>query len=420
ESVTIGGFSSKKVHVFDVTDPLAVKELSGEVKGKKKRGSSITVAPTDSGKRILIATTQVQSKQVTSVVANQPSNWRSPDTAADLVIITRRDLFPTIEPLKVARQQEGYRVALVDIEDIYDEFNFGNKSPQAIRDFLSYAKSNWSLAPKFVVLAGDASFDPKNYLGFGYNDSVPTKLIDTSEIETASDDWFTDFNNDGIADMVMGRLPIRNSAEANTIVSKLVHYDSGSDSGSALLVSDLSDGYNFEQENAKLQPILSSSYRVEEIKRGELGDEESRKRLITALNAGPRIVNYYGHGSINLLRGNLLTSEDAANLTNTNNLSLFTLMNCLNGYFQDAGGDSLAESLFKAEKGGAIAVWTSTGLTFANEQAKMNQQLYQLLFGESRGNLTLGEAVQKAKTATDDSYVRRTWVLIGDPTTRIR
>jgi hypothetical protein len=44
--------------------------------------------------------------------------------------------------------------------------------------------------------------------------------------------------------------------------------------------------------------------------------------------------------------------------------------------------------------------------------------LIPLLFdGKSR---TLGEATVKAKTATKDQDVRRTWILFGDPTTKLK
>jgi hypothetical protein len=70
-----------------------------------------------------------------------------------------------LEPLRQLRESQGLRVALIDIEDLYDEFSFGNKSPRAIKDFLASAKARWSRAPRFVLLVGDASFDPRNYLG---------------------------------------------------------------------------------------------------------------------------------------------------------------------------------------------------------------------------------------------------------------
>jgi hypothetical protein len=93
-------------------------------------------------------------------------------------------------------------------------------------------------------------------------------------------------------------------------------------------------------------------------------------------------------------------------------------MTCLNGFFQDVYSDSLAEALLKARQGGAVAVWTSSGLTDPDKQAVMNKELVRLLFNEE--SLTLGEAVKKAKTAVNDQDVRRTWILFGDPTTRLK
>jgi hypothetical protein len=93
-------------------------------------------------------------------------------------------------------------------------------------------------------------------------------------------------------------------------------------------------------------------------------------------------------------------------------------MTCLNGFFQAPYTDSLAEVLFKAEQGGGVAVWTSSGLTVPNEQALMDQELMRLLFGTEP--MPLGEAVRRAKAATTDQDVRRTWILFGDPTTKLK
>jgi hypothetical protein len=105
-------------------------------------------------------------------------------------------------------------------------------------------------------------------------------------------------------------------------------------------------------------------------------------------------------------------------LTNGVRLPFFVDMTCLNGFFQDLYSESLAEALLKAEEGGALAVWASSGLTEPESQSPMNQELIRLLFnGES---LTLGQATARAKTATNDQDVRRTWILFGDPTTRLK
>jgi hypothetical protein len=117
----------------------------------------------------------------------------------------------------------------------------------------------------------------------------------------------------------------------------------------------------------------------------------------------------------------LLTTTDAALLQNRERLSVYTLMTCLNGYY-DAGGVSLGEAMLKVEAGGAVAVWASSGMSLPAEQTRINQEFYRQLFGSSlRGSAPrLGEAAMRAKAAVTNAEVRRTWVLLGDPTMRLR
>jgi hypothetical protein len=92
-------------------------------------------------------------------------------------------------------------------------------------------------------------------------------------------------------------------------------------------------------------------------------------------------------------------------------------MTCLNGYFQYPYSETLAEALMKASGGGAIAIWTSSGLTEPDKQAVMNKELIKLLFG--REPITLGEAAARAKASVSDQDIRKTWILFGDPSQRL-
>src|SRR5262249_52253557 len=139
--------------------------------------------------------------------------------------------------------------------------------------------------------------------------------------------------------------------------------------------------------------------------------------LFAAIGRGEKLVNYAGHGSMNLWRGSLLTADEARAMQNEQ-LPVFVLMNCLNGYYVDAAGDALGEGLLKAEHGGAIAVWASSGLTEPQAQALMNAELYRALF-QKRGT-TLGEAIRQAKATTNNIDLRKTWILFGDPTLQLK
>ena len=110
------------------------------------------------------------------------------------------------------------------VQDVYDEQGFGDKSADAIRAFIKRARASWRVPPRFVLLVGDATFDPRNFLGNGDFDFMPTRLIDTAAMETASDDWFVDDNLDGVPDVALGRLPVRTSAQATAVVGKLLGY----------------------------------------------------------------------------------------------------------------------------------------------------------------------------------------------------
>lgn len=204
------------------------------------------------------------------------------------------------------------------------------------------------------------------------------------------------------------------------MVTKIITYDqerlAGGPVRGALLVAD----QGFETQTGEVGALLSPHTTVQTLSRSVIGNDSAmHTQIVDALNQGPTIVNYFGHGSIGVWTGaGLLDRPSASALTNGNRLSLFVMMTCLNGYSHDAAVDSLGETLLKDPQGGAFAVWASSGQTVPTGQTLMNEQLYQLLF--SNQATTLGDAVRQAKMATGDLDVRRTWILLGDPSMRLR
>jgi hypothetical protein len=137
-----------------------------------------------------------------------------------------------------------------------------------------------------------------------------------------------------------------------------------------------------------------------------------------SIDEGKLLVNYKGHGSVDLWKGSLSTVDDAACLDNGSPLPFVVDLTCINGFFQTPYVETLSEALLKAANGGAVAVWTSSGLTEPNGQAIMDEELILLLF--NGGKLTLGEETARAKAAVSDEDIRRTWILFGDPTTKLK
>jgi hypothetical protein len=234
-----------------------------------------------------------------------------------------------------------------------------------------------------------------------------------------------DFDDDGLPDLAIGRLPVQTKQEADALVSKIKGYRRSEPLSQALLVADRMEAgdYNFENGSDALGTLLPAPVGLQKVYRGQYGsDQEAKAALLGGINQGPLLVNYIGHGSVGIWRGDLLTLGDAEGLTNSAGLPFFVNMTCLNGYFQTPATDSLAEALLKRPEGGALAVWTSSGLTMPNEQALMNMELMRLLFPDTAKDkpLRVGEAARRAKAATTDTDVRRTWIFLGDPTIRLK
>ena len=406
--VAISGFSSPDVRVMDVSDPTRPTELVTSVMAA---GSSYTVTVNTPGATswlALYAFTRAAVLAPSSVAASRPSRWTEP-RAGEMVILSNALFTNALAPLVAARRQQGWSVQLVDLQDVYDEFGAGDKTPFAVRDFLQAIHGSWTLPPRFVLLVGDASFDPRNFLGKGDFDLAPTKLIDTQQMETASDGWFVDWNADGVEDIAIGRLSVRTASEASTVVGKIVGYGGAASlPHGGLFIADADEtGLSFEEDSRASAAAVSGLMPTTDFFLSQPSSTEAT--LLPLLDEGPFLVNYLGHGSVSVWDG-LFSGTDAAALTN-GPLSIYVSMNCLNGFFHDIYTESLAETLTKAPGGGAVAVWASSTLTSFDQQGVLDQA-----FVERLTRTSLGEAAMAAKRAITDVDAQRTWILFGDPT----
>ena len=252
QPIKVSGFTSNQITAVDVANPAQPIQLAGTIDGDTGN-YAISV---DGGKRRnLLVLTADKMLQPLSITANQPSTLTT-NAGGNFVIITHKDFAQSIQPLVALRQSQGYQVTVVDVEDIYDQFSYGVHSPYAVKDFLNWTYLHWPKQPQYVLLAGSATLDPRNYSGLGYLDFVPTKLINISSMETASDDWFVDFNDDGKPQMAIGRLPVRTATDADQVVSKIINYEHSGAPEGIVLVSDLNDGVDFSASNEQIKAMV--------------------------------------------------------------------------------------------------------------------------------------------------------------------
>jgi hypothetical protein len=416
DQVVVGGFGASQVRMVDVTDPSSPQELT--VAPSQSAGTFAATAP-GTGQRTILAFGADAVGAADSLTLHKPAHLAPFVGPADTILITTAGMMKAVTPLMNFRKSQHLLVKAFDIQQVYDTFSFGEKDPQAIKDFLSATQSA-NHPPHYVLLVGDASYDPRNFLGNTPDpDLVPTKLVDTEFFQAASDGWFVDFGNPGENQLAIGRLPGEQPEDVIAEVSKIIKYERSPIGHSFVITSDAEQG--FIDGSASLVSKLPPGSTTTTLTRA--ADSSNRSQLLAAINGSPDVVNYIGHGSIDFWAGSKLgdgwlTGADSAHFTNSKHPAFFVLMTCLNGYFVDPQVESMAESLLRAD-GGAVAVWASSGITVPSGQVEANQALYDLLFGSSPPP-AIGDAVRQAKAASSDPDVRRSWNLLGDPETHLR
>lgn len=418
-NLQIAGFTNPAIRAFDITDPLNISELSGKISvadGAYQIALNLALSAQPQRTILAFATDAVSSPS--SLAPHAPSSLDDRRSGADIVMISHPDFVSSLAPLVQLRESQGHRVQIVTTDQVFDEYNFGERSPFAIRAFLQDAATHWSRKPQSVLLVGGASFDPRNYLGLGYFDFVPTRMIQTAAFKTASDDWLTDFQQNGYTTIPTGRLPVRTAADADLAVSKIVNYEQRASAGSwnsqAVFIADQNADSNFSSAASAAASNLPAGISSTRLFTDGLDPATARAQILSALNGGALLVNYDGHGAEQQWSfSDIFDTNDAQSLTNGGRLPVYLLMDCLNGFFQDIYVQSLAESILLAPNGGGVAVWASSGFTQQPPQATMDQALLRQF--QLHPNNSIGRLILDAKSGTTDSDVRRTWILFGDP-----
>jgi hypothetical protein len=413
---TISNFASANIRVFDLTYPDNPALLTGLTVTNNSGNFSVTL-PSNRG-RSVFATEDSAILSPVSVAANSPSTWSTAAHNGELVIVTWGGWLAEANTWANYRRAQGLTVEVVDIEDIYDEFGYGTLSSSSMTDFFKFAKDNWQTAPNYVLLLGDFSYDYRNYENRAFQNYIPSKRVDTLYEETGSDEALCDFNNDGLAEIAIGRIPARTAAQVTQAFNKMSTFESslGTAFGrGALFVSDLNDTYDFEGLNSRVATQLPPSIPKTYLNRSTT----TKPQMLGNLNLGYYVVNYSGHGAAGSWNGEWINLTDAAALTNAPNYTIFNMLTCMNGYFLRTDFDSLGEALLKAQNGGAVAVWASTGKTTPDVQEVLATRFYNQL--NAGVMIRFGDLVKDAKqNVTGGRDVRLSWALLGDPTMKVR
>ncbi len=346
------------------------------------------------------------------------SEWHNDKLQADLIIITTEELAPSMSPLIKAREEQGLSVALVPVEEIYDEFGYGDASPESIRQFVAYAYENWQEpAPRYLFIVGDATTDPLGNLGDVPSNIVPSMIVPVQfSGETVSDSRLADIDEDMKPELAVGRWPVRTVKEVENLVNRTIAYERGQASKRVLFAADGS-----EPRFSSTASLLSDSSGLPE-EYVELLQSPSAEEITAKLNEGSWLTTYVGHGSISRWGKEGIFELDAVNDLVTESPPIILQLTCLTGLFSHPQEISLAEAMLNHPHGPVLTV-AATSLTLSGHQEPFAKELLQRL--QDPNIVRIGDAFQGAKLALDIESstglreVSDTFALFGDPSTII-
>ncbi len=418
--------SSGGISVYDVTTPASPVFLNAP----ELNGATVSFNNTAGSQRFHAAA----GSAIRNPAALRVPTALSGATGANYLIISHPSFLSSVTPLRDWRVGRGLQVVVEDVQAIYDAYDGGRASADAIAAYIANAYATWSPRPTYVLLVGDGTYDPKRYRANTTTTYVPPLLavVDPWLGETASDNRYAAVDgSDNLPDLALGRLPVNSVAEAQAVVSKIVSYEQAPAGGLwgilSLFAADNADGAGdfpaasdaliaahllppFHASEAYFSPVPTSAL------------TETRRMITATVNAGLGLLVYNGHASMRQWAGERLFHMDDANqLTNGGRLPVVLSMTCFTGSFHDAGLSTLDESLVRRVGGGAVGTWGPTGLGIASGHDSLADGFLTRVYVNRQPDVGAAILAGKLELAGTGQYLDLidTFTWLGDPATRV-
>ena len=423
--LNLSGFGDEPVLVFSPTDQrlFELTPTAGRV--------AFTDQPSRAPVYWAVASSAARTPAAFSV--DQSSNWAATSHEADYVVITTPFLRASAEAFAAYRRMHnGHRVVIVEVQDLYDQFDYGRPTPLAIRRFV-HQMQRWRTPPRYLLFWGDAL-----YAG---NKRISKLARPAWEVisygKASSDGWFAmqyGGPEDWTETVAIGRVSIRDNETGVNFVQKLQNYESQplGDWQKRMLVLV---GGRGSGEQATLQSFVQPWARraiaaptgmdtLNFFRDSEAPlDASFQDTLRLALRQGASWLTYFGHS---FAVGWEIVTDQPEDFDNAQRLPLAISLGCRTGAF--AGGRSvqadtpvLAEKLVTESPNGAIAHWGSSGLGSVTASRDLGDLMHELVFTDTLR--TIGEIFQEVKRryAIRGPSLRdlTQFGLIGDPATRL-
>lgn len=349
----------------------------------------------------------------------------------DAVFISHKNFISQAERLAEYRRNTlGFKVEVIDVEDIYKEYNFGKKSPHAIKKFLKFAYEKRGLS--HVMLFGDASWDARQVL----NNSISIDWVPTFGYP-ASDWWYAclEGEDDLKPELILGRLPVNHIVHAQNYIDKAIEYENTPEMPWMKNFLFLTAGYD-SSETYRWASLIKTNYHDNILKPELCGTYNSILKdyngasssiqggeIRTAINQGALWTIYIGHAAAEILA---MDGWGVGKLNNKGRYGILSTVSCNVGAFAEPHliASRLEEYILEQDKGFVSATGASfTG--FIGQHNNIVSRMISALADTNKKMRFMGDLMfyGKMNLSVEGPYDRitlYTYTLFGDPLVRVR
>jgi len=441
--------TNSNTSVWDITDPLTPKTQEANT-----TAGSLSFGVTSTELKTFVAFDRSGSFPTpTAIGAIKPQNVHGIDEV-DMIIIYPEVFESAAQQLATHRESQSQLIVrIVEIGQIFNEFSSGRVDPSAIRDFakMLYDRNDQF---RYLLLMGDGSFDYRNIYGENELNDNNQNLIPVYETNNSmspingypSDDYYALLSDDeggdqllGAMDIAIGRLPVRNLAEAQIAVNKIINYDTNPNTlgdwrNRITFVADDEDTNRHISDADKIAQDITANYQnfnVDKIyfdayQQVSTAGGEKYPAASNAINAnmfkGLLVMNYLGHGGWKgWSQERVMGINDIKSWTNGNTLPLFVTATCSFSGYDEPTLTTGGEEVFLNEKGGAVALFSTVRAVFATSNFRLTKEVFETIFEKENNQFrTIGEVLRTSKNGSSASPENsRKFTLLGDPSMKL-
>jgi hypothetical protein len=342
------------------------------------------------------------------------------------LIITPDAYYTSLLPFEQWKSKTGIQTKVVLFSDIGS-----NPSYSDIRDFLLNTYTNWEHPPDYFLAIGDAGIFPVKYTSD--SSGFPGMY--------ANDNYYVslDYAGDVFPDIHHGRLPIQNSFQLETMINKIINYESNpymtetSWYKEGVMVACDQFPTQIATKNRVLADLLQYGYQhVDSFYATHYWSTNQISDAITnAVNSGRSFVNYRGTGwdqGWYASFGYIYHVSHVQGLNNGRKLPIVTSIGCGVAKFDEYNcyGEQWMRNGTPTSEKGAVSFYGPTWNTHTRHNNRLDRGLYVGFLKE--GLPTLGEAGTRAKLYMYDicgmsdttATQMNEYLILGDPTILVK